>query len=155
MDALASQLILNLALATVMVGLTTLIHFFGLLLLTRVMGRAHVRLRPHEGAIRQAGMILLVVFGIFALHTAQVWTYAVLYEVVLGQFETFEQALYFSTVSFSTLGFGDLTLGVDWRLLGAIEGVNGLVLIAWSTAFLLSVTTRLRILEHEWLEPNG
>ncbi|MGD9979986.1 MAG: ion channel [Hyphomonadaceae bacterium] len=154
MDASISQLLLNLALATLMVGVTTLIHFFGLLSLTRLMSRAHVRLRTHEGALRQAGMILLVVFGIFVLHTAQVWTYAVIYEL-LGQFETFEQALYFSTVSFSTLGFGDLTLGVDWRVLGAIEGVNGLVLIAWSTAFLMSVTTRLRILEHDWLEPNS
>jgi phosphoglycerol transferase MdoB-like AlkP superfamily enzyme len=113
-----------------------------------------VRLRTHEGAWRQASMILLVVFGIFALHTVQVWTYAMLYRG-LGEFSTFEQALYFSTVSFSTLGFGDLTLGVNWRVLGAIEAVNGLVLIAWSTAFLMNVTNRLRLLEHEWLEPKG
>lgn len=151
MEAPLSQLALNLGVATLMVALTTLIHFFGLLLLTRGMSRAHRRLRTHEGAWRQAGMILLAVFGIFALHTVQVWSYAVLYRL-LGEFATFEQALYFSTVSFSTLGFGDLTLGESWRVLGAIEAVNGLVLIAWSTAFLLSVTTRLRVLEHEWLE---
>lgn len=151
MEVPLSQLVLNLGVATLMVGVTTLTHFFGLLYLTRLMSTAHARLRTHEGALRQAGMILLVVFGIFALHTAQVWSYAVLYRV-LGEFGTFEQALYFSTVSFSTLGFGDLTLGVNWRVLGAIEAVNGLVLIAWSTAFLMSVTTRLRLLEHEWLE---
>ena len=74
---------------------------------------------------------------------------------IVAEFGTFEQALYFSTVSFSTLGFGDLTLGVNWRVLGAIEAVNGLVLIAWSTAFLMNVTNRLRLLEHEWLEPKG
>jgi hypothetical protein len=80
-----------------------------------------------------------------------VWLYAVLFRA-LGEFATFEQALYFSTVSFSTLGYGDLTLSAPWRVLGAIEGVNGLVLIAWSTAFLMSVTARLRLLEHEWLD---
>ena len=145
------QLALNLAVATLMVAITTLTHFFGLLLLTRLMSGAHTRLRPNEAAWRQASMILLVVFGIFALHTLQVWCYAVLYRL-LGEFATFEQALYFSTVSFSPLGFGDLTLSVNWRVLGAIEAVNGLVLIAWSTAFLMSVTARLRLLEHEWLE---
>jgi hypothetical protein len=151
MEAPLSQLTLNLAAATLMVAVTTLVHFFGLLILTSLMSGAHTRLRPHEATWRQAGMILLVVFGIFALHTVQVWCYAVLYRL-LGEFTTFEQALYFSTVSFSTLGLGDLTLSVNWRVLGAIEAMNGLVLIAWSTAFLMSVTTRLRLLEHEWLE---
>jgi hypothetical protein len=151
MDASLSHLVLNLAAATMMVAVTTLTHFFGLLGLTRLMSGAHTRLRPHESMWRQAGMILLVVFGIFALHTLQIWCYALLYRL-LGEFATFERALYFSTVSFSTLGLGDLTLSVNWRVLGAIEAMNGLVLIAWSTAFLMSVTTRLRLLEHEWLE---
>lgn len=151
MSVSLAQLVTELAAATMMVAATTLVHFFGLLLLTRLMTRAHSRLRTHEGAWRQASMILIVVFGIFALHTIQVWLYAVLFRA-LGEFATFEQALYFSTVSFSTLGYGDLTLSAPWRVLGAIEGVNGLVLIAWSTAFLMSVTARLRLLEHEWLD---
>jgi hypothetical protein len=148
-----AQLVANLGLATAMVTLTTLIHFFGLIVLTRLMSRAHLRLRTHEGVLRQAGMILLVVFGIFALHTAQIWAYALMFRL-LGEFHTFEQALYFSTVTFSTVGYGDLTLSVNWRVLGAIEAVNGLVLIAWSTAFLLTTTARLRLLDHEWLEKH-
>ncbi len=146
-----TQLVTELVAATMMVAATTLVHFFGLLALTRLMTRAHTRLRTHEAAWRQASMLLLVVFGIFAMHTIQVWLYAVLFQG-LGEFATFEEALYFSTVSFSTLGYGDLTLSTRWRVLGAIEGVNGLVLIAWSTAFLMSVTARLRLLEHEWLD---
>lgn len=145
------QLMTEIVVATLMVAATTLVHFFGLLLLTRLMTGAHARLRTHEAPWRQAGMILIVVFGIFALHTIQVWLYAALFRA-LGEFTTFEQALYFSTTSFSTLGYGDLTLSAPWRVLGAIEGVNGLVLIAWSTAFLMSVTSRLRLLEHEWLD---
>jgi hypothetical protein len=153
MDSSLSQLALNLAAATLMVAATVLIHFFGLLALTRFMGRAHERLRTHEGPLRQASMILLVVFGIFALHTIQIWLYAVLYRV-LGETQTFEQALYFSTVTFVSLGYGDVVLSPDWRVLSAIEGANGVILIAWSTAFLLTVTTRLKLLEHEWLEPK-
>lgn len=153
MDPALHVLTLNLGAATLMVAITTLIHFFGLLMLTRVMSRAHRRLRTHESAWRQAGMILIVVFGIFALHTTQIWTYALAF-LQLDEFHTLEEALYFSTVSFSTLGYGDLTLSAKWRVLGAIEGANGLILIAWSTAFLMGVTSRLRLLEHDWLEPR-
>ena len=91
-------------------------------------------------------MILIVVFGVFALHTIEIWAYAVVY-LELGELGTFEQALYFSTVTFVALGYGDIVLTPNWRVLSAIEAANGVLLIAWSTAFLLSVTVRLKLLE--------
>jgi hypothetical protein len=145
------QLGLNLGLASVMVGITTIVHFFGLTMLTGLMSHAHVRLRTHAGRLRQAAMILIVVFGVFALHTIQIWTYAALYHV-LGELRTFEEALYFSTTTFVSLGFGDFVLSPKWRMLSAIEGANGVILIAWSTAFFLTVTSRLDVFEHKWLE---
>lgn len=151
MEASPTQLVANLAAATFMVALTVLIHFFGLLGLTRLLGRAHARLRTHESPLRQASMILLVVFGVFALHTIQIWLYAVLY-LELGELRSFEEALYFATVTFVSLGYGDVVLSPEWRVLSAIEGANGVILVAWSTAFLIAVTTRMRVLEHEWLE---
>lgn len=141
----------NLGLASAMIALTVLVSFFGFILLTHMMSGAHGRIRPHQNRGRAALMILLVVVGIFALHTIHIWLYAALY-LALGEMHSLEQALYFSTVSFSSLGYGDLLLSEKWRLLGAIEAVTGLVLIAWSTSFLLTVTARLRVLEHDWLE---
>ena len=146
-----SPLFANLAVATLMVGLTVPVHFWGLLGLTRIMSHGHGRLRFHEGPGRQMLLILIVVFGIFALHTIEIWLYAGLYRM-LGETGGFEEALYFSTSSFVTVGYGDVVLTPRWRLLGAIEAANGMILIAWSTAFLLTVTSRLRILEHEWLD---
>ena len=64
----------------------------------------------------------------------------------------FEAALYFSTTSFTTIGYGDVVLDKQWRLVSAIEGANGLLLFGWSTAFLFSVISRMRALEHDWLE---
>lgn len=151
MDPSFWQLNLNLIAATLMIGVTTLLHFFGLLMLTRVLGRAHLSLRRQPDRLRQAGTILLAVFGLFALHTVQIWLYAILYRF-LGELRSFEEALYFSTVTFVSLGFGDVVLSPAWRVLSAIEGANGVILVAWSTAFLLTVTSRLRVLEHAWLE---
>lgn len=141
----------NLALATLMVGLTVLIHFAGLLaLMWWLRARGH-RFRAHESAIGQGAVIVCVVLGLVAIHTLEIWLYAAVYRMV-GALADFETALYFSTTSFTTLGYGDIVLEKGWRLMGAIEGANGLLLFGWSTAFLLSVISRMRVLEHDWLE---
>jgi len=145
------DLVDGLAFATLMVGATVLVHFWGLIGLTALMGKGGAKLRLHEGRARQAVLIVLTVFGLFGLHTIEIWLYAALYSA-LGEFKNFEEALYFSTTTFVTIGYGDVVLSPRWRLVAAIEGANGLILIGWSTAFLITVTTRLRLLEHAWLD---
>lgn len=148
------QLLVNLGVASAMVALTVLTHFWGLLGLTRVVSGGSERLRAHEGAHRAAIVILIGVFGIFALHTLEIWLYAALYRL-LAETQTFEEALYFSTVTFASLGYGDIVLSPRWRLISAIEAANGVILFAWSTAFLLTLTRRLNFLERAWLERGG
>ncbi len=143
MHADHSALLQNLALASAMVAVTVLIHFWGLIVLVRVMGHTRVRLRTDDNTLGQAALLVLVVFGLVA----------VLY-MALGALRSFEESLYFSTVTFVTLGYGDVVLGKAWRLLSAIEAANGVILVAWSTAFLVAVTARLRALEHDWLKPR-
>lgn len=145
------QLLSNLGVASVMVTITVMIHFWGLLLLTYVMSESRHHLRPHESRLRQAILIIFVVFGIFALVTVHIWLYAALFRV-LGEVPNFESALYFSTTTFTAVGYGDILISPRWRLVAAIEAANGVILLAWSTTFLLSVTSRLRVLEHDWLE---
>ncbi len=143
----------NLGLSTLMVAVTVLTHFAGLILLLRLMGHTGRRLNAHMSYSGQAALLVMVVFGIVALHTVEIWTYAAVY-LALGQFATLETALYFSTVTFVTLGYGDVVLDSRWRLFSAIEAANGAILVAWSTAFLFNVTARLKALEHNWLEPR-
>lgn len=144
-------LLANLALASGMVAATVLVHFWGLLVLTRVVGGGHRRIRGHESHARAALVILIGVFGVFALHTVEIWLYAALYRL-LGEAGSFADALYFSTTAFASIGFGDIVLSPKWRLLSAIEGANGVILFAWSTTFLLTLNRRLNVLEHDWLE---
>ncbi|GEP58021.1 potassium channel family protein [Reyranella soli] len=141
----------NLALAAFMVGLTVVVHFAGLLLLIRLLRARGHRFRAHESAIGQGAAIVVVVLGLVGIHTAEIWLYAVVY-FIQGALADFEAALYFSTTSFTTIGYGDVVLDKQWRLVSAIEGANGLLLFGWSTAFLFSVTARMRTLEHDWLE---
>ena len=140
----------RLALATLMVGLTVTVHFFGLMALLWMLRRRadgfHREAWPRHGAA-----ILFVVMGLVLIHTIEVWLYGFLY-LALGAFPDLETAVYFSTTSFTTIGYGDVVLDQRWRLVGSIEGANGLLLFGWSTAFLFSVISRMRALEHDWLE---
>jgi hypothetical protein len=143
--------IANLVLAALMVGLTVTLHFFGLLGLLWVLRNRGHRFQAHVSWLGQGAAILFVMLGLVAVLTAEIWLYAVAY-LAVGALGDLEAALYFSTTSFTTLGYGDVVLDQRWRLLGAIEGANGLLLFGWSTAFLISVTGRMRALEHDWLD---
>ncbi len=130
-----------------MVAFTVLVHLMGLTLLIALAAW----IKPaRERFWHQAILLVGIAFGLFGLHTAEIWAYAILYDGV-GATPSFEDALYFSTVTYATIGYGDLTLPRNWRILGAIEGANGVILLGWSTAFFVSVVGRIRALEHDWM----
>ncbi len=142
---------LNLGMSAIMVSATVIIHLLGLLLLIRFLrGNAHHAARNSTaGFLRQGLLIVCVTLGVFAVHGVEIWLYALVY-YWLGAVPNLQTAIYFSASSYSTLGFGDVVASEPWRIFSSIEGVNGLLLLGWSSAFLLSVTSRLRMLEHDW-----
>ncbi|WP_440957283.1 potassium channel family protein [Oceanicaulis sp. LC35] len=144
---LASYLLLS----TVMVVLTTAIHMAGLAALIAIMRWREGRSSYVATAWWQMGLILGVMLTLFFLHAVEIWVYAALYRLG-GVVDTFEAALYFSTSTFTTVGYGDIVLGPGWRVLAAIESANGFLLLGWSTAFLLQVVSRLRSVEFRWLD---
>jgi voltage-gated potassium channel len=144
-QSLAAQLII----ATAMAGLTVIMHLLGLSAMIAATNRHSGRLQTDRHLVRQMLVLIGVSFGLFILHGAEIWSYATLYYRV-GAIDSFEDALYFSTATYATIGYGDLTLSKSWRLLGAIEGANGVILLGWSTAFFISIVGRIRALEHNW-----
>jgi voltage-gated potassium channel Kch len=56
---------------------------------------------------------------------------------------SFEESLYFSTVTFTTVGYGDIVLGTEWRLLATFEAMNGWIIFGWATALIITVVERL------------
>ncbi len=55
------------------------------------------------------------------------------------KFAKFSDVYYYSIVTFTTLGYGDITLSSKWRMLSGIEAINGIMLIGWSTALMYSL----------------
>jgi hypothetical protein len=131
----------NLALGTLVISITVLVHTFGLIAVTRAMSYLTNRFRMHRHRSRVLAM-MSVVFGLFLVLTVEVWFWAIVY-FMIGALPDFDHALYFSTVAFSTVGFGDIIPVVEWRLLGALEAINGFLMIGWSTAYLIAASTRV------------
>jgi hypothetical protein len=134
-QSLAAQLIV----ATAMAALTVIMHLLGLSVLIATTNRHSSGLQTNRHLVRQMLVLIGVSFGLFILHGVEIWSYAALYYWV-GAIRSFEDALYFSTATYATIGYGDLTLSKSWRVLGAIEGANGVILLGWSTAFLISLS---------------
>ncbi|MFV8818796.1 ion channel [Haliea sp. E17] len=78
-----------------------------------------------------AGLMLILIIG----NLAQAAAWALLF-MALGEFGSFTEAFYFSTVNFATLGYGDIVMSEAHRVLGPLEAVNGVLMIGVSTAAL-------------------
>lgn len=99
----------------------------------------------NNGDITNGGIlrVLLFSFMLFTLiHTLHSLVWAGCYYAIpetASQFSSFSESVYFSMVTFTTLGYGDISLNSDWRLLSGLEAINGIILIGWSTAMMYSL----------------
>ena len=89
--------------------------------------------------IRTISIVLLVML---AGHFMQFATWAMLF-VALGEFSDFDTAFYHSAVNFASLGYGDIVMNEEWRLLGALEAANGVLMFGLTAGTILSVMNRL------------
>ncbi len=87
-------------------------------------------------------LIVVAFAAVLAGHTLQVWVWAIALTLVAA-IEKLENAVYFTLVTTTTLGYGDVTLDRRWRLFGAMAAVNGLLTFGLSTAFLLEVFAKI------------
>jgi hypothetical protein len=143
-------MVLNLILGTMLIALTVIIHTVGLILLARWMAWIVHWFRLHRHSLGKTVAMVTTVLGLFFVHTIEVWMWAAAY-LVTGVVADLESAVYFSTVTFSTLGYGDITPTAAWQVFAALEAMNGFVLIGWSIAYLVAASTRhgpFRLGEH-------
>lgn len=110
--------------------------------------------RHHHWLVREPHRPkLALVLGVAAVWvlgmvTAGVWIWAIALWA-LGIFITIETSVYFSLVAFTTLGFGDILLPKQWRLLGGMAAANGLLNMGLLTAMLVEVLRHIRLSQIE------
>lgn len=134
-------MLLSLAVGSCVIAACVFVQMLGVIELSqrlRALFHAWTSISLHY---KKMWLMVLTVLGIFGIHALQIWVWAISYWVI-GALPDFQTALYFSTVTFSTLGYGDVVLDQTWRILGALEGIAGFIHIGWSTAYLISASTR-------------
>jgi len=87
-------------------------------------------------------VISMVLTILFVGHLFQIAIWAALF-MYLGEFSDFMSAFYHSAVNFASLGYGDIVMSEKWRLLGALEASNGVLMFGLSAGTLLAIMTRL------------
>jgi len=139
------QFLIQILVALAMAMVCVTIHGAGLFSLSRALRSetATERLQHIDPlSLRGAIFTLSIVLAMFMLHGFEILAFATAFWA-LGAVPGFEDAFYYSTISYSTVGYHDTHMAADWRLLGAFESVLGIFLIGWSTAFFLVVLGRI------------
>lgn len=132
----------QLGIAVGMLILTAIIHT----LVTVVQAELTHRQRLDAWCAPRSRRRLLMILAMALLTALALWVEILLWALLyqgLGLFSGLEGSLYFSGITFTTVGYGDMTLPACWRLLSVAEAVNGVLMAGWSTAQLVYVVQRI------------
>jgi hypothetical protein len=118
------------------------LHAAGLTAAMRRLERSLPALALKQG--RQLRLLIVVACWTVAVHLAEITVWA-LYYAAAGGMPDLDAALYFSAVTYTTTGYGDLVLPAPWRLVGGIEALTGILMCGWSTAFFFAIVNQIFI----------
>jgi len=132
-QASAAVILTTLTLSLQVAGMVVLIHW------------ARARLITKLGLLPSAVLMVRFTTAIIVLHLSQIVLWTTFYHWQC--FPSWETAFYFSTTSFTTVGYGDVVLPQRWRNLGPVESISGVLMTGLSVSVLFAIVTRL--VEHE------
>lgn len=123
-----------------LVALTVAVHAAGFGLLLRSFVQAHAA--PPTQAWPITWLLIRVTWLLILMHGVEITVWALFY-LWSGCLPDAESAFYFSGVTYTTIGYGDLVLPRPWRILGPIEGLTGILLSGLSAGLFFALSTRI------------
>ena len=133
-------MISKLLIAWSLTALCVIVHAMGMTALLRWENRWIARANERYWfstwlLVRTAGWIIL-------LHLVEITVWAFFY-AWRDALPDLSSAFYFSAVTYTTTGYGDLVLPTEWRLVGGVEALTGILMCGWSAAVFFAVVTRM------------
>ena len=132
----------QIALGSLLVVITTAVHALCTAGVIRTLRLTHADRWAYESSGRRVFLLSALVLMLFLATLLELNIWGVTY-LAVGAIREIEPALYFSTVTFTTLGYGDVTLDANWRLLASFEAANGTIMFGWTTAIVVAVLHRM------------
>ena len=125
--------------ACLLVASTVFLHASGLVLML-------IRLSKHRnlptGKFWPGTRLLIgLAWWLILVHLLEISVWAIFYRIQ-GCMPDLESAFYFSGVTYTTLGYGDMVLAEPWRMLGPVEGLAGILMCGLSTGVFFGVASR-------------
>ena len=143
-------MLLNLLVAWMLMALCVVIHATGVMAALRW-------LRPRSHAAQQfwpwTWLLVRLAGWIVLFHVVEISAWALFYVWARGM-PDLQSALYFSAVTYTTTGYGDLVLPREWRLVGGAEALTGILMCGWSTAFFFAVVSRMFEVQTKLVDPT-
>ena len=121
---------------------TTAIHAGGMVAGLETLKVTHANRWGHVSRLTRLTVVAALVLIMFVACLFEAAAWAAVFAVV-GAIDGFEPALYFLMVTYTTLGYGDVVLEEQWRLLGSFEAANGIIMFGWTTALIVTAVHRV------------
>ena len=134
--------------ACVLVALTVVVHTAGIALLLRHLTSLYALPPKRLGPVIRR--LLHIIWWLILLHLLEISIWGLFY-LWRGYLPNAEAAFYFSGVTYTSLGYGDVVLAKPWRLLAPIEGLVGVIMCGLSTGYFFVVVSRI----HQWRPLNA
>lgn len=136
------DLFYQLVIGGVLIASTFVIQAIGFDSIIRIAPWIEKQVRRYFKSMWKSVFFIIIISLITSILVIEMWIWALFY-LGIGVMPDVESALYFSTSAFTTVGFGDLYLDKEWRMISAIESVNGFLLFGWATAFIWEVVMHI------------
>ena len=91
----------------------------------------------------RTGLFIRIAWWTILLHLLEIAVWALFYRWKC-EMPDFQTAAYFSAVTYTTTGYGDVVLPEEWRLVGAVEAITGILMCGWSTGFFYAAVSRMQ-----------
>jgi hypothetical protein len=125
--------------------LSTVIHAMFMMGINRTLEWRLARFGPVRREFGKAVLVSVLTLWMFLAIVIEVWIWALLYlyDPLITTLPDIETAFYFSMVTFTTLGYGDVVLTGEWRSLASIQAANGVIIFGWTTALIFYFIQRI------------
>ena len=126
--------------AAILVAVTVAVHAAGFALVLRSFIKSRTTLPTRPWPI--AWLLIRVTWLLILMHVVEITVWALFY-LAKGCLPDAEAAFYFSGVTYTTIGYGDLVLAKPWRILGPVEGLTGILMCGLSTGLFFAVLSKV------------
>ena len=127
---------------TLCLGICLVIHVIVLAASVPILKQQGLLAAARNAIFQMTLLTTIMLIAIVVAHALQSWLWAIIW-ILTDAVADLNTAIYFSTVTYTTLGYGDVILSPEWRIFATFSAVAGLLTFGISTAFLVGLIGRL------------